>query len=105
MQAILQQEVDTVLKGKVRCRESRMSLATKLVRYNHVWYVQVVLSLQVMACAICCATHAMQAPSADDLEHMPYLSAVIDEALRLRTPADSTVRVLNQDLRLPDGKV
>jgi cytochrome P450 len=47
----------------------------------------------------------MQVPSAEDLQHMPYLSAVIDEILRICTPAEAAVRVPYQDLTLPDGRV
>ncbi len=48
---------------------------------------------------------SLQRPSAEDLEHMPYLKAVIDEGLRLHTPADTMGRVLPKDMKLADGRV
>ncbi len=46
----------------------------------------------------------MQSPCAEDMERMPYLRAVVDEALRLYSPVSVVGRVIPHDMTLPDGK-
>jgi cytochrome P450 len=41
----------------------------------------------------------------DDLKNAPYLSCVIDEALRVENPANGTFRMATKDIKLSDGYV
>lgn len=41
----------------------------------------------------------------EDLERLPYTSAIFDEALRLWPPGDATLRVASEDIHLPGGKL
>lgn len=63
----------------------------------HLRFYQAVYPLSTHAC--------MQAPSAEDMERLPYVRAVVDEALRMASPSDGVLRIPQRDFTLPDGKL
>ncbi len=70
---------------------------------SHASRVCVRLCVGVDGCVRACV--CVQAPSAEDMERLPFLKAVIDESLRLLFAADVVLRTLDRDMVVQDGKV